>query len=116
MNINAPPFVHSSPINTTPTRKRRWRTMTIGLWNVRGMNDLKKKQYLQWMTADIGADVVMFNETKLTSACVLHGLHSHQTLDIRKGGCATFTRTHLHRKVKAVGNYLLWSRVPLGSE
>ena len=48
------------------------------------MNDIKKKQYLQWMVSDIGADVAMFNETKLTSACVLHDLHSHQTLDIRK--------------------------------
>lgn len=68
------------------------------------------------MASDIGADAMMCNETKLTSACVLHGLHSHQTLDIRRGGCATFTRTHMHRKVKALGNYLLWTRIPMGNE
>ena len=106
----------SKQYNNTPPKKKRWRTVTVGLWNVRGMNDIKKKQYLQWVVSDIGADVAMFNETKLTSACVLHGLHSHQTLDIRKGGCATFTKTHLHRKVKALGNYLLWTRVPMGSD
>jgi hypothetical protein len=68
------------------------------------------------MVSDIGADVAMISETKLMSACVVHDLHSHQTLDIRRGGCATFTRTHLHRKVIALGNYLLWSRIPMGSQ
>ena len=30
-------------IYNTPSKKRRWRTITVGLWNVRGMNDIRKK-------------------------------------------------------------------------
>jgi len=80
------------------------------------MNKLAKKQYLQWAITDARLDVAMLNETKLTEACVFHGFHSHQTLDIKRGGCATFTTTHLHKKVKALSNYMLWSRVPIGCE
>ncbi len=55
----------------------RWRTATIGVWNVRGMNALKKKQALQSIISEIKADVAMFNETRLTEACVFHNYFSH---------------------------------------
>ena len=80
------------------------------------MNALKKKQALQNIISDIKADVAMFNETRLTEACVFHNYFSHQTLHIKKGGCASFATTHLHRKVKALGKYLLWTRIPFGCE
>ena len=58
----------------------------------------------------------MFNETKLTSALNLRGYHSPQTLLKRSGGCINFSNLKNHRKVKALGTYLLWTKVPLGGE
>ena len=34
----------------------------------------------------------------------------------RSGGCATFSNLRGHRKVKALGTYLNWTKVPLGGE
>ena len=102
-------------MSTLPTG-RQWREVTIGVWNVRGMNALKKKQALQSIVSEIKADVAMFNETRLTEPCVFHNYFSHQTLAVKRGGCATFSTTHLHRKVKALGNYFLWTRIPIGCE
>ena len=34
----------------------------------------------------------------------------------RSGGCITFSNLRNHRKVKALGTYLNWTKVPLGSE
>ena len=34
----------------------------------------------------------------------------------RSGGCITFTNLKHHRKVKALGTYLNWTKVPLGDE
>ena len=34
----------------------------------------------------------------------------------RSGGCITFTNLKNHRKVKALGTYINWSKVPLGGE
>ena len=34
----------------------------------------------------------------------------------RSGGCITFTNLKHHRKVKALGTYLNWTKVPLGNE
>ena len=39
---NQIPQDYTNPANYSPTG-RRWRTTTIGIWNVRGMNALKKK-------------------------------------------------------------------------
>ena len=58
----------------------------------------------------------MLNETKLTSPLYLDGYHSHYTLMKRSGGCITFTNLKNHRKVKALGSYVNWSKVPLGGE
>ena len=58
----------------------------------------------------------MLNETKLTSPLYLDGYHSHQTLLKRSGGCITFTNLKNHRKVKALGTYVNWTKVPMGGE
>ena len=58
----------------------------------------------------------MFNETKLTSPLYLDGYVSHQTLFKRSGGCITFSNLKGHKKVKALGTYLSWSKVLLGGE
>ena len=58
----------------------------------------------------------MFNETRLTSPLYLDGYVSHQTLFKRSGGCITFSNLKGHKKVKALGTYLNWSKVLLGGE
>ena len=58
----------------------------------------------------------MFNETKLTSKLYLNGYYSHQILLKRAGGCITFANFKNHSRVKALGTYLNWSKVLLGSE
>ena len=58
----------------------------------------------------------MLNETRLTSNLFLNGYHSHQTLLKRAGECITFTNFKHHSKMKALGTYLNWSKVPLGGE
>ena len=86
------------------------------MWNVRGINSEKKQRYLDWMITGQKPDIVMFNETKLTSPLYLGRYQSHQTLLKRSGGCITFSNLKNHRKVKALGTYLLWTKVPLGDE
>ena len=90
--------------------------LTVLMWNVRGINAEKKQRYLHWFIGEQRPDIVMFNETKLTSKLFLNGYHSHQTLLRRAGGCITFTNFKHHSKVKALGTYLNWSKVPLGGE
>jgi endonuclease/exonuclease/phosphatase (EEP) superfamily protein YafD len=58
----------------------------------------------------------MFNETRLTSPLYLEGYVSHQTFLKRSGGCITFSNLTGHKKVKALGTYLTWSKVLLGEE
>ena len=86
------------------------------MWNVRGLNASKKQQYLDWFISEQRPDVVMFNETKLTAPLWLGGYYSHQTMLKRSGGCITFSNLKDHRKVKALGTYLNWTKVPLGGE
>ena len=47
------------------------------MWNVRGLNAPKKQQYLDWIISEQRPDVLMFNETKLTSPLFLAGYYSH---------------------------------------
>ena len=54
--------------------------LKVLLWNVRGINAAKKQQYLDWLISEQKPDVVMFNETKLTSSLYMNGFTSHQTL------------------------------------
>jgi exonuclease III len=51
--------------------------LTVLMWNVRGINSEKKQRYLDWLITGQKPDIVMFNETKLTSALYLGGYHSH---------------------------------------
>ena len=86
------------------------------MWNVRGINAEKKQRYLDWFIGYQRPDIVMFNETKLTSKLYLNGYYSHQTLLKRAGGCITFTKFKHHSRVKALGTYLNWTKVPLVGE
>ena len=90
--------------------------LTLLLWNVRGLNAPKKQLYLDRLIRDQRPDIVMLNETKLTSKLFLEGYFSHQTLSKCSGGCITFSNLRSHRKVKALGTYLSWSKVLLGNE
>jgi len=90
--------------------------LKVLLWNVRGINAAKKQQYLDWLIKEQKPDVVMFNETKLTSPLYLNGFTSHQTLLKRSGGCITFSNLKGHKKVKALGTYLNWTKIQLGGE
>ena len=51
--------------------------LTVLMWNVRGLNAPKKQQYLDWLIAEQKPDIVMFNETKLTSPLYLGGYYGH---------------------------------------
>ena len=89
---------------------------SVLMWNVRGINAVKKQQYLDWLIREQRPDIVLFNETKLTSPLYLDGYVSHQTLFKRSGGRITFSNLKGHKKVKALGTYLNWSKVLLGGE
>ena len=51
--------------------------LTVLMWNVRGLNAPKKQQYLDWLISEQKPDIVMFNETKLTSPLYLAGYYGH---------------------------------------
>ena len=51
--------------------------LTVLMWNVRGLNAPKKQQYLDWLISEQKPDIVMFNETKLTSPLYLGGYYGH---------------------------------------
>ena len=51
--------------------------LTVLMWNVRGLNAPKKQQYLDWLISEQKPDIVMFNETKLTSPLYLPGYYGH---------------------------------------
>ena len=76
------------------------------MWNVRGINSEKKQRYLDWLISEQRPDIVIFNETKLTSPLYLGGFYGNQTLMKRSWGCITFSNLKGHRKVKALGTYL----------
>ena len=64
----------------------------------------------------MGVEAALLTETKLTTPCIFHGFFSHETLNIRKGGCLTLAANQHHKRVKALGTYLVWTMVPLGYE
>ena len=51
--------------------------ITVLMGNVRGLNGPKKQQYLDWLIHEQRPDVVMFNETRLTSPLYLAGYYGH---------------------------------------
>ena len=85
--------------------------LSVLMWNVRGINAVKKHQYLDWLIREQRPDIVMFNDTKLTSPVYHDGYVSHQTLFKRSRGCITFSNLKGHKKIKALGTYLNWSKV-----
>ena len=40
--------------------------LSVLMWNVGGINAVKKQQYLDWLMREQRPDIVLFNETKLT--------------------------------------------------
>ena len=90
--------------------------LSVLMWNVRGINAAKKQQYLDRFISEHRPDIVLFNETKLTSPLYLNGYVSHQTLIKRSGGCLTFSNLKGHKKVMALGTYRNWSKMLLGGE
>ena len=51
--------------------------ITVLMWNVRYLNGPKKQQYLDWLISEQKPDIVMFNETRLTSPLYLAGYYGH---------------------------------------
>ena len=51
--------------------------LTVLMGNVRGLNGPRKQQYLDWLISEWKPDIVMFNETKLTSPLFLAGYYAH---------------------------------------
>jgi endonuclease/exonuclease/phosphatase (EEP) superfamily protein YafD len=51
--------------------------LNVLMWNVRGLNAPKKQQYLDWLITEQKPDIVMLNETKLTSPLFLGGYYAH---------------------------------------
>ena len=90
--------------------------LSVLMWNVRGINAMNKQQYLDWLIREQRPDIVMFNETKLTSPLYLDGYVSHQNLFKSSGASIKFSNLKDHKKVKALGTYLNWSKVLLGGE
>ena len=51
--------------------------LSVLMWNVRGINAAIKQRYLDWLIREQRPDIVMFNETRLTSPLYLEGYVSH---------------------------------------
>jgi hypothetical protein len=58
----------------------------------------------------------MLTETKLTKAFKAKDLQCHQTAYKRNGGCLTASTLVGHKRVKQLGTYLSWTKVPIGNE
>ena len=90
--------------------------LTVLMWNVRGLNGAQKQGLVDRVIGEQRPDVVMLNETKLKARLYLDGYHGHQTLLKRSGGCVTFANLRSHRRVKALGTYLSWTKALAGRE
>ena len=54
----------------------------------------------------------MLTETRLTRPLKMTGLKVSQTMYQKKGGCVTASTMESHRRVKQLGTYLSWSKIP----
>jgi hypothetical protein len=90
--------------------------LSVLMRNVRGINAVNKQQYLDLLIREQRPEIMIFNETKLISPLYLDGYVSHQTLFKRSGGWITISNLKVHKKVKALGTFLNWSKVLLGCE
>ena len=71
------PDVHGSTFERQTNLSVSKIPLTVLMWNVRGLNAPKKQQYLDWLISEQKPDIVMFNETKLTSPLYLAGYYGH---------------------------------------
>ena len=71
------PDVHGSTFGRQVNLNVSKVPLTVLMGNVRGLNGPKKQQYLDWMISQQKPDIVMFNETKLTSPLYLGGYYGH---------------------------------------
>ena len=71
------PDVHGSTFGRQANLSVSKVPLTVMMGNVRGLNAPKKQQYLDWLISERKPDIVMFNETKLTSPLFLAGYYSH---------------------------------------
>ena len=78
------------------------------------LNDPKKQQYFDWMMTEQRPDVVILNETKLTSLHFLGRYYSQLTLLKRSGSCITLRSLKSHRKVNPSVSYLNSTKIPSG--
>ena len=77
MDRNNLPDVHGSTFGRQTNLSISKIPLTVLMWNVRGLNAPKKQQYLDWLISEQKPDIVMFNETKLTSSLYLGGYYGH---------------------------------------
>ena len=109
-----------------PTEKRDRRDVTelpevkeitILNLNIRGLNSAAKQVAIDNVVKQVDPHVICLNETKLQYELFLDNFWSHQTMHRRNGGCwtAASTKTRL-TLVKALGNYLCWTRLTTGSK
>ena len=91
--------------------------ITILNLNIRGLNSAAKQAAIDNVVKQVDPHVICLNETKLQYDLYLDNFWSHQTMHRRNGGCwtaaSTMTRLTL---VKALGNYLCWTRLTTGSK
>ena len=77
MGTNNLPDVHGGTLGRQANLSISKIPLTVLMWNVRGLNAPKKQQYLDWLISEQKPDIVMFNETKLTSPLYLGGYYGH---------------------------------------
>ena len=90
---------------------------TILNLNIRGINSAAKQLAIDNVVNEVNPHVICLNETKLQYELFLNNYWSHQTMHRRNGGCwtAASTKTRL-TLVKALGNYLCWTRLTTGNK
>ena len=77
MDRNNLPDVHGTTFGRQTNLSVSKIPLTVLMGNVRGLNGPKKQQYLDWLISEQKPDIVMFNETKLTSPLFLAGYYGH---------------------------------------
>ena len=82
------------------------------IWNIRGLNSTEKQRLVADAIRHHRADVAMLTETRLTRPLKMAGLKVSQTMYQKKGGCVTASTMESHRRVKQLGTYLSWSKIP----
>ena len=86
--------------------------------NIRGINALSKQEAFYKVIGNEKPHIVCLNETKLRYDLFLSNYWSYQTMFDRKGGCWTAARCEQNVRlqlVKALGNYLCWTRLTTGN-